>query len=79
MAISLTERELSMLDSLVSADRMSADKTGADRITDVWVLAAGGSLVRCDIEGMADELAVAPSASAQTLEALLAHRTAATR
>lgn len=68
MAISLTDRELSALDALVTPIAAG----------DEWIVTDGGSAVRCDVEGMTEELASVPpeERSAQTLEVLLAHRTA---
>lgn len=64
MAISLTVAELLLLDSLITP--VEARNS--------WVLAAGGSAVRCDIEGMTEELAAAPSLPAQTLRVLQIHQ-----
>jgi len=66
MAISLSTLELSTLDSLV---------TPVDPADD-WVVTDGGSAIRCDIEGMSEELAAVPveHRSAQTLEVLRAYR-----
>lgn len=66
MAISLTDRELSTLDSLI---------TPVDPKDD-WVVTDGGSAIRCDLEGMNAELADAPRENrpAQTLQVLQAHR-----
>ncbi|TFD51667.1 hypothetical protein E3T46_08290 [Cryobacterium sp. Hh11] len=64
MAISLTDLELSNLDSLV---------TPVDPQDD-WIVTDGGSAIRCDTEGMSDELAEVPveHRPAQTLEVLRA-------
>lgn len=66
MAISLTDRELSSLDSLITPIDPNDD----------WVITDGGSAIRCDVEGMNEELADVPleDRSAQTLEVLQAHR-----
>ena len=66
MAISLTDLELSTLDSLI---------TPVDPKDD-WIVTDGGSAIRCDVEGMKKELADAPSEHrpAQTLKVLRAHR-----
>ena len=65
MAISLTDLELSSLDSLI---------TPVDPHDD-WVVTDGGSAIRCDTEGMSEELAKVPVEyrSAQTLEVLRAY------
>ena len=66
MAISLTDLELSTLDSFVSPVDPNED----------WIVTDGGSAIRCDIEGMSEELAAAPVElrSAQTLEVLRAYQ-----
>ncbi|KGJ72030.1 hypothetical protein GY21_18085 [Cryobacterium roopkundense] len=66
MAISLTDLELSTLDSLI---------TPVDPKDD-WIVTDGGSAIRCDIEGMNEELADVPveHQSAQTLEVLRTYR-----
>jgi len=66
MAISLTDLQLSTLDSLI---------TPIDN-NDDWIVTDGGSAIRCDIEGMNEELAHVPveDRSAQTLEVLRAHQ-----
>jgi len=66
MAISLTDLELSTLDSLITLIDPNDD----------WIVTDGGSAIRCDVEGMNEELADVPleDRSAQTLEVLRAHR-----
>ena len=66
MAISLTDLELSTLDSLVTPVDPNDD----------WIVTDGGSAIRCDIEGMSEELAEVPveHRSAQTLEVLRAYQ-----
>ena len=66
MAISLTELELSNLDSRI---------TPVDPKDD-WVVTDGGSAIRCDTEGMSEELAEVPPElrPAQTLEVLRAYQ-----
>lgn len=66
MAISLTDLELSTLDSLITLIDPNDD----------WIVTDGGSAIRCDAEGMNEELADVPleDRSAQTLEVLRAHR-----
>ena len=66
MAISLTDLELSTLDSLITPVDPNDD----------WIVTDGGSAIRCDIEGMDEELAEVPKEhrSAQTLEVLRAHQ-----
>ncbi|TFD72688.1 hypothetical protein [Cryobacterium gelidum] len=66
MAISLTDLELSTLDSLITPVDPNDD----------WIVTDGGSAIRCDIEGMSEELAEVPveHRSAQTLEALRAYQ-----
>jgi hypothetical protein len=66
MAISLTDLQLSNLDSLI---------TPIDP-TDDWIVTDGGSAILCDVESMNEELADAPveGRSAQTLEVLQAHQ-----
>ena len=66
MAISLTDLELSTLDSVITPVDPNDD----------WVVTDGGSAIRCDVEGMNEELAAVPTEhrSAQTLEVLRAHQ-----
>lgn len=66
MAISLTDLELSSLDSLITPVDPNDD----------WIVTDGGSAIRCDIEGMSEELAEVPveHRSAQTLEVLRAYQ-----
>lgn len=66
MAISLTDIELSTLDSHITPVDPNDD----------WIVTDGGSAIRCDIEGMSEELAKAPAEqrSAQTLEVLRAYQ-----
>lgn len=66
MAISLTDLELSTLDSIVTPVDPHGD----------WIVTDGGSAIRCDMEGMSEELAEAPleQRSAQTLEVLRAYQ-----
>lgn len=66
MAISLTDSQLSNLDSLVTPIETADD----------WVVTDGGSAIRCDVDSMKEELAGAPleGRSAQTLETLRAHQ-----
>jgi hypothetical protein len=66
MAISLTDLELSTLDSLI---------TPVDSQDD-WVVTDGGSAIRCDTESMSEELAHVPlePQPPQTLEALRAYQ-----
>ena len=66
MAISLTDHELATLDSFVAPVDANDD----------WIITDGGSAIRCDIEGMSEELAKAPveHRSAQTLEVLRAYQ-----
>ncbi len=66
MAISLTDLELSTLDSLITPVDPNDD----------WIVTDGGSAIRCDIERMSEELAEVPveQRSAQTLEALRAYQ-----
>ncbi|TFD28160.1 hypothetical protein E3T27_03815 [Cryobacterium lyxosi] len=66
MAISLTDLELSTLDSVITPVDPNDD----------WIVTDGGSAIRCDIEGMSEELAEVPveHRSAQTLEALRAYQ-----
>ena len=66
MAICLTDRELATLDSLITPLEANDD----------WIVTDGGSAIRCDVEGMNEELADVPleDRSAQTLEVLRAHR-----
>ena len=66
MAIRLTDQQLSALDNLV---------TPADPGDD-WVVSDGGSAIRCDVEGMTEEVAQAPAEnrSAQTLDVLRAYQ-----
>ena len=66
MAMSLTDLELSTLDSFITPVDPNDD----------WIITDGGSAIRCDIEGMSEELAKAPveHRSAQTLEVLWAYQ-----
>ncbi|WP_309619383.1 hypothetical protein [Salinibacterium sp.] len=66
MAIRLTDRELASLSSAITPVEPH----------DYWIVTDGGSAIRCDVEGMDEELAAAPlnDRSAQTLEALRAYR-----
>ena len=66
MAISLTDLELSTLDSLITPVDPNDD----------WIVTDGGSAIRCDIEGMDEELTEVPKEhrSAQTLEVLRAYQ-----
>ena len=66
MAISLTDVELSTLDSVITPVDPNDD----------WIVTDGGSAIRCDIEGMSEELAKVPveHRSAQTLEVLRAYQ-----
>ena len=66
MAISLTGLELSTLDSRITPVDPKAD----------WIVTDGGSAIRCDLEGMSEELEDVPveHRSAQTLEVLRAFR-----
>ncbi len=66
MAISLTDLELSTLDSVITPVDPNDD----------WIVTDGGSAIRCDVEGMNEELAAVPTEhrSAQTLEVLRAHQ-----
>jgi hypothetical protein len=66
MANSLTKLELSSLDSLISPIDPNDD----------WIVTDGGSAIRCDIEGMNEELSSVPleDRPAQTLGVLRAHR-----
>ena len=66
MAISLTDHELSTLDTLVTPVDANDD----------WTITDGGSAIRCDTGGMNEELAEAPveHRSAQTLEVLRAYQ-----
>lgn len=68
MAISLTDLQLSTLDSLITPLEAADD----------WIVTDGGSAIHCDVEGMNEELAGVPKLDqpAQTLEVLLAHRAA---
>ena len=69
MAISLTDLQLSTLDSLITPVDPNDD----------WVITDGGSPIRCDTEGMNEELADAPAEgqSAQTLDVLRARQATA--
>ena len=66
MAISLTDLQLSTLDTAI---------TPVDPHDD-WVVTDGGSAIHCNVEGMNEELAeVAPEhRTAQTLEVLRAYQ-----
>ncbi|MDH6238361.1 hypothetical protein [Cryobacterium sp. CG_9.6] len=66
MAISLTDLELSTLDIRITPVDPNDD----------WVVTDGGSAIRCDTEGMSEELATVPveHRSAQTLEVLRAYQ-----
>ena len=66
MAISLTDLELLTLDSVITPVNPADD----------WIVTDGGSAIRCDMEGMSEEVAEGPveHRSAQTLEALRAYQ-----
>ena len=66
MAISLTDLQLSALDSVITPVDPDVD----------WVVTDGGSAIRFDAEGMNEDIADAPTGDrpAQTLEALRAHQ-----
>lgn len=70
MAISLTDFQLSTLDSIATPIEAGSDRSLTD----------GGSTIRCDVEGMSKELAGVPQEDkpAQTWESLRAYQTRTT-